>query len=66
VVCRAPRCRFTRAAQRDNPPTRAERRSGSESSTHADRPRMVTQRQGQWWATTRGGAGAMIAARTAH
>jgi hypothetical protein len=36
---RAQRHQFTRAARRDNPPTRAERRSWSESSIRADRPR---------------------------
>jgi hypothetical protein len=42
VVCRAPRCQFTRVARWGNPPTRAERRSGSESLTRADRSRMAT------------------------
>jgi hypothetical protein len=56
----ARRCQFTWAVRRDNPPTRAERRSGSESLTGADRPRMAThvtsstpveqatRRRGQW------------------
>jgi hypothetical protein len=39
---RAPRRQFTRVARQDNLPTRAERRLGSESLTHADRPRTVT------------------------
>jgi hypothetical protein len=54
------RRQFTRAVRRDNPPTRAERRSGGESLTRADRPRTVTpatsstpveqatRRRGQW------------------
>jgi hypothetical protein len=39
---RAPKRQFTRAARWDNPPTRVERQSGSESSTHGDRPRTAT------------------------
>jgi hypothetical protein len=75
---RAPRCRFTRVAQRGNPPTRAERLPGSESSTRADRPRMATpetssmpsgratRRHERQWATTHGGAGVTTVVRTAH
>jgi hypothetical protein len=37
-----PKRQFTRAVRRDNPPTRAERRSGSESPTRTDRPRTAT------------------------
>jgi hypothetical protein len=39
---KAQRRQFTRAAQRDNPPTRVERRSESESLTRGDTLRMAT------------------------
>jgi hypothetical protein len=60
VARRGRRRQFTRAVRRDNPPTRAKRRSGCKSSTHADRPRtatpvtsstpveQATRRRGQW------------------
>jgi hypothetical protein len=77
-ACRAPRRRVTWVVQRDNPPTRAERRSRSESLTRAGRPRTATpatsstpggratRRHGRRWATTRGRAGVTTAVRTTH
>jgi hypothetical protein len=69
---------FTQAARWGSGPTRAERRSGSRSLTHAGRSRMATpatsstlaeremQRHEWWWATTLSGAATMTVARIAH
>jgi hypothetical protein len=71
------RCQFTRETRWGSLPTKAGRRSGSGSLTHAGRPRTATlatssmpdgratQRHGRRRATAHGGVGAMIAVRTA-
>jgi hypothetical protein len=75
---RAPRRQFTRAARRDNLPTKAEHWPRSGSLPCAGRPRTATpvtsstpggratRRHGRWWATTHNGAGATIVTKTAH
>jgi hypothetical protein len=75
---KSPRRQFTRAARQGSPPTRARRRSGSGSLTHAVRLRTTTlamssmpggramREHGRRQATNHGGVGATTAVRTAH